>query len=246
MISGGTNVTRWSEDDWLETRFLFNNKFMFNREQYENVIVRTRMDEWSLELSFGNASQYNRLWTELHMYLDQSQSRSTLNHSLHTSVKNYCHPPIISPLTNDSTVRVPELAQMDQRIAEYFTNDGFFRTINYIHCTINERRRNPTIQIEMNIYLVTNREFQSLLYLRMPYETRRFLFDHHARFYLHNHQEHFRYHFNISGNDDPLIEQAPLVRMIKLYHQPTPISANNRREKGQINIIIFFFVIFIK
>lgn len=235
----GTNVTYWSEDDWLETRFFIDKQFMFNHERFNHLILRTRMDEWSLELSFGNDTRFNHLWTELHMYLDRSQSRSILNGSEHISVKSFCRSPIVSPLTNDSTVQVPELSQMDQRIAEYFTNDGFFRTINYIHCTIHERRRTPTFRIEMDIYLVTNREFQSLLYLRMPTETRQFLFKHHARFYLHNHQPTFRYNMNISSSD----EEAPLVRMIKLYRQPAPPSFGIRTVHNKRTTTIFFILL---
>ena len=231
----GTNVTIWSEDDWLESRFLINTKFMFNRQQYENLILRTRMNEWSLELSYGNLSHFNRLWTELHMFLDRGLSSASLNNSVSVSVKHHCYPPIISPLTNDSNTRIPELAEMDKRVANFFANDGFFRTINYVRCTVNERRRNPLLHIQMDIYLVTNREFHSLLYIEMPRFTREFLFDNRARFYMHNNERNFRYNFNISTDGNSTTDdEGPTIRMIKLYSANGNVS--NTSVKGLLDI----------
>ena len=197
------------------------------------------MNEWSLELSSGNLSHFNRLWTELHMFLDRSPSSATLNNSISISVKHHCYPPIISPLTNDSNTRIPELAAMDKRISDYFTNDGLFRTINYVRCTVNERRRNPLLHIQMDIYLVTNREFQSLLYIEMSRATQEFLFDHRARFYLHNNERNFRYNFNISTDANSTSnDEGPSIRMIKLYNPQANLS--NQSVKGLIDISILF------
>jgi len=237
--SYGTNFTHWSEDDFLETRFLINAKFMFNGKRYEHLILRTRMNEWSLELSYGNRSNLNNLWTELHLFLDH---RSSLNNSISGHIRHQCDPPIISPLTNDSNTRIPELAEMDKRIANYFITDGFFRTINYIHCKIDERRRDPSLHIQIDIYLVTNREFQSLLYIEMSNTTRKLLFDWQARFYLHNYDRNFKYNFNISNIDFSLNSNVSLVHMIKLYNQI--IRKPNNSVIISSNIIIILFAIF--
>ncbi|CAF0820744.1 unnamed protein product [Rotaria sp. Silwood1] len=245
--SYGTNFTNWSEDDWLETRFLINTKFLFNQQRYEHIILRTRMNEWSLELSYGNKSHLNRLWTELHLFLDHRRHSTSLNNSISGHVRHICRPPIISPITNDSNTRIPELSEIDERIGQYFINDGFFRTINYIHCKFDERRRNPSLHIQIDIYLVTNREFQSLLYIEMSNITRSLLLDHQARFYLHNYQQNFKYNFNISNIDYPSDSNASSMYMIKLYKQINQIPSNTIIISPSIIIILcscLFFSIF--
>jgi len=239
-----TNFTNWSEDDRIEKDFLINTKFIFNRQRYEHVILRTRMNEWSLELSYGNRSNLNKIWTELHLFFDHYHHSTSLNNSIRGHILNQCYPPIISPLTNDSNIYIPELFEMDNRIAKYFIKDGFFRTINYIKCTINERRRNPVIHIEMDIYLVTNREFQSLLYIEMSNETQKLFSDYQARFYLHNHETNFKYNFNISNIDYPLNSNTSVVHMIKLYNQIIRVPSNSVKIFSNIIIILLNFFIF--
>jgi hypothetical protein len=243
--TNGTNFTNWSEDDWLETQCLIDTKFIFNRQRYENVILRTRMNEWSLELSYGNRSHLNKLWTELHLFVDRRQHSVSLNNSLQGHVRNRCYSPFISPLTNDSSFNVPELFQMDQRIANYFISDGFFRTINYMQCTIDERRREPAIRIQMDIYLVTNREFQSLLYIEISNETQTFFSNLQARFYLHNHEVKFKYNFNISNIDYSLNSSTSLVHMIKLYNQTLRRTSSSVMISENITVILFNLFIFV-
>ncbi|CAF2388040.1 unnamed protein product [Rotaria sp. Silwood2] len=237
--SFGTNFTNWSEDDWLETRFLMSTKFLFNQQRYEHIILRTRMNEWSVELSYGNKSNLNKLWTELHLFLDHRHHSTSLNNSISGHIRHICRPPVISPITNDSNTRVPELSDIDRRIAEYFLNDGFFRTINYIHCTFDEQRRNPSVHIQIDIYLVTNREFQSLLYIEMSNITRSLLFDHQARFYLHNYQQNFKHNFNISNIDNPSDSNTSPRYMIKLYKQINRVSSNTIIISSNVIIILF-------
>ncbi|UJR10198.1 hypothetical protein I4U23_014413 [Adineta vaga] len=231
----GTNFTRWSEDDWLETSFSIKTKFMFNRQRYENLILRTRMNEWSLELSYGNVSHFNRYWTELHLFLNDrtSLNNSTLGHS-----RNICSPPVISPITNDSNTRIPELTDMDQRIAQYFISDGFFRTINYIHCKLDERRREPSLHLQLEIYLVTNRDFQSLLYFEMSEETYKILLDRQARLYIHNHDRNFKYNFNLTQTNRSIVSDVTHVYMIKLYNQIID-KTSNATMKNSSNILFF-------
>jgi len=241
--SYGTNFTEWSEDDWLETRFLINTKFIFNRQHYEHISLHTRMNEWSLQLSYGNGTNLNKLWPELHLFLDHRYHSTNLNNSIRGYIRNECYPPVFSPLTNDSNTRIPELAEMDERIANYFISDGFFRTINYVHCTIDERRRNPLIHIQLDIYLVTNREFQSLLYIEMSNATQKLFSDYQARFYLHNDEPNFKYNFNISNINYPLNSNTSLVHMIKLYNPVIGVSSNSAIISS--NIIIILLSIFI-
>jgi hypothetical protein len=239
-----TNSTYWSEDDWLETRCLIDKKFIFNRQRYDNAILRTRMNEWSLELSYGNRSDLNKFWTELHLFLDRHTS---LNNSIQGHLKNKCYEPVISPITNDSNFRVPELFDMDQRIANYSISDGFFRTFNYIQCTIDERRREPSIHIQMDIYLVTNREFQSLIFIEMPTETQIFLSNLQARFYLHNNEVKFKYNFNVSNINYPLNFNTRLAHMIKLYNPRIDPTSSSVMISETLMIILsnlFIFVYF--
>jgi hypothetical protein len=227
----GTNITRWSEDDWLEARFLTEKKFIFNRQQYEHFAIRTRLTEWSLLFSHGNSTRYNRIWTEFHVYLNQ----------LHSSVKNICRSPVLSPLTNDSSVRVPDLIDMDSRIANYFLDETLFRTINYMHCTINERRRYPTIHFQLDIYLVTNRDFQSLLFIEMPMETQKFLIDFQARFYLRSHQKNFAYNFNMSIQTSPANNRTSTIYMMKLYEQTKLNSSCSTIRLTTLSMIMLLF-----
>ena len=240
--SDDPDFTNWSEDDLLETRFLINTKFMFNQQRYEHVILRTRMNEWSLELSYGDGSNSDKLWTELHLFFDHRLYGNSLNNSVYGHVRNLCRPPIISPLTNDSNTRIPELSEMDQRIADYFISDGFFRTINYLHCTIDDRRLIPSIHIQMDIYLVTNRQFQSLLYIGMSNTTRNVFREHQARFYLHNHEQNFKFNFNITNIDYSLNSTTSYVHMIKLYKQ---INASSNSMMITVNIRIYVLSIFL-
>ncbi|CAF1096702.1 unnamed protein product [Adineta steineri] len=240
--SDGTNFTQWSEDDWFETRFLINTKFMFNRQRYENLIVRTRMNEWSLELSYGNQSYSNKLWTELNIFLND---RTSLNNSISGHIRNICHPPVISPLTNDSNTYIPELSNMDTRISTYFIDDGFFRTINYIHCQIDERRRNPSLHTQFNIYLVTNRDFQSLIYFDMSNATRQSFIDLQARFYLHNYERNFKYNFNISDINYSLNSNTSFTYMIKLYKQSNHKTNNSMIISSNIICICFLLLLLI-
>jgi len=242
-ISNGTSFTYWSEDDWLETRFLINTKFMFNRQRYEDIILRTRMNQWSLELSYGNKSNLNKLWTELHLFFDHRYHSTSLNNSIHGHIKNECYPPIFAPITNDSNTPITELSDMDKYIAKYYISDGFFRTINYIHCKIHEQRQNPLMHIQMDIYLVTNREFQSLIYIEMSNTTQHFLSNYQARFYLHNSEPNFKYNFNISNIDYPLTSNTSLAYMIKLYNQIKRVSNNSMIISSNIIIILFYFFI---
>jgi hypothetical protein len=242
--SSGTNVTRWSEDDWLETRFLIDTKFMFHRQRYEHVILRTRMNEWSFELSYGNRSNQNKIWTEFHLFFDRRQSSNSLNNSINGHVRHYCHPPIVSPLTNDSNTAIPELTEMDKRIADYFVSDGFFRTINYINCTIDERRREPPIHIQIKIYLVTNRQFQSLLYIEMSNATRNSFLEHQARFYLHNNEQNFKYNFNITNIDYRLSTNTSYIHMLKLYNQIKQSSSISVIMTANNRLYLFNFVVF--
>jgi len=236
--SYGTNFTEWSEDDWLETRFLIDTKFMFNHQHYEHISLHTRMNEWSLELSYGNGR-----WTELHLFLDHRNHSTNLNNSIPGYIRNECYPPIFSLITNNSNALIPELSEMDERIAKYFISDGFFRTINYIHCKIDEHRRNPLIHIQFDIYFVTNREFQSLLYIEMSNTTQKLFSDYQARFYLHNYEPNFKYNFNISNINYPLNSNTSLVHMIKLYNQIIRVSSNSMIISS--NIIIILLSVFI-
>lgn len=243
--SYSSNFLKWSEDDWIERHFLINKPFIFNHQRYEHIVVRTRMNQWSLEFSYGNQSHLNKFWTELHLYFDRHyhSSSSTLNNSNPGTLNNECYAPIISPLTNDSNTQIPELKDMDQRIAKYFIQDGFFRTINYIQCTIYERRRNPEIDIYMNIYLVTNREFQSLLYIEMLNVTKEFYSNYHTKFYLHSDQTNFRYKFNISNIHYPSNSNRAVVYMIKLYNPVIRIKNNSMKMSWNVIISLFNFCI---
>ncbi|CAF3496569.1 unnamed protein product [Rotaria socialis] len=242
--SHGTSFTRWTEDDWLETNFFIQAKFMFNRQRYENIILRTRMAEWSLELSYGDKNNLNKLWTELHLFLDRRYHSMSFNDSISDHVRHTCRPPILSPLTNDSAVSIPELAEIDKRIAQYFVNDGFFRTINYIHCTIDERRHNPSLHIQMDIYLVTNREFRSLIYIEISNTTRQSFADYQAKFYLHNYEKNFKYNFNASSIMYPLQSNASFAYMIKLYNPSTRASSGTIIISSNMIVTVFnFFLI---
>ncbi|CAF4193283.1 unnamed protein product [Rotaria sordida] len=238
--SYGTNFTRWSEDDWFETKYLINTKFFFNQQRYEHISFRTRMNEWSLELSYGNKSNLNKIWTEFHLFLDHRHQSINLNNSISDRIRHICRSPIISPLKNDSNTLIPELAEMDKRIAEYFINDGFFRTINYIHCTIDDQRRNPSINIRIDIYLVTNREYRSLLYIEMPNITRNLFVNNQARFYIHNNEQNFKYNFNISN-----INYKSAIYMIKLYKQINNVSSNTLIIFSNMITILFNFFLFL-
>ena len=242
--SHGTNFTHWSEDDWLETQFSINTKFIFNGQHYEHVILRSRMNEWSLELSYGNKSHRNEVWAELHLFFDHYNHSTSLNNSIFDHVRHQCHPPIVSLLTNNSDILIPELAEMDERIGKYFITDGFFRTINYLRCTIDERRRNPSIRIQIDIYLVTNRNFQSLLYIEMSNGTRSLFLEHQARFYLHNYEKNFKYNFNASNINYPLNSDTALVYMIKLYNQIKPLSSNSIIISCNVMMIMILFNFF--
>lgn len=220
------NFTYWTEDDYLETPFPIHGKFIFNDQRYENLLLRTRMNQWSLELSYGNRSHFNRIWTELHLFFNPRLYSAALNYSIQGYVHSQCDRPIISPLTNDSTFSIPELFDIDQRIAKYFPDDGFFRTINYIHCTIDDRRLDPLISIQLDIYFVTNREFQSLIYIEMPDDTQKLLAQYQTRFYLHSQETEFRYNFNIDQINYPLNSDTSLVHMIKLYNQTVRVSSD--------------------
>ena len=231
----GTDFVRWSEDDWLESRFPIKAKFIFNHRYYEQMLIRSRMNEWSLELSFGNASRLNRVWTVFHLYLGRNQFY--LNNSYQVSTKNLCRPPIISPLTNDSSVRIPELSKMDERIAQYYVNDGFFRTINYIHCTLNERRRDPLLHIQIEVYLVTNRDLQSLLYIEMSDPTRMSLADYQARVFIHGHQSNFKFNFNLFSLTNSTDSNVSTTYMIKLYNQTRSFS--NSTSNRTVDVLIF-------
>ncbi|CAF0844004.1 unnamed protein product [Adineta ricciae] len=238
-MSSGTNFTRWSEDDWIETRFSIQSKFVFNRQRYENLVLRTRMNEWSLELSHGNSSRLNRLWTEMHIFL---RDRTSLQNSTFGHIRNLCNPPVISPLTNDSNARVPELTEMDQRIAQYFIIDGFFRTINYIHCKIDERRREPSLHLKLEMYLVTNRDFQSLVYFEMSEETYKILYDRQARFYIHSHERNFRYNFNLSQTNYSASSDTGRVYMTKLYNQVVVKTSNAMKRSVNVLYICIFAI----
>lgn len=242
--SYGTDFTSWSEDDWREQHITINKKFIFNQQRYEHIIVRTRMNQWSLELSYGNRSHLNEIWTELHLFFDRHQHGTSLNNSIRGHIRNECYPPIISPLTNDSNTRIPELSDMDEHIAKYFIYDGFFRTINYLHCTINERRLDPPIYINMDIYLVTNREFQSLLFIEMFNTTQSFFSEYQTKFYLHNHDVNFKYNFNISNINYPLNSNTSVAHMIKLHNPIIRIPSNSLKISSNIIFILFNFCIF--
>ena len=241
----GTNFTQWSEDDWLEARFSIPTKFSFNHQRYDHILFRTRMNQWALELSHGNESHPSKLWTELHVFLDRRQPSSSLNNSLNGHVRNVCRPPVISPLTNDSTARMPELLDMDKRIGDYFAEEGLFRTINYIRCNIDEQRRQPSMHLQMSIYLLTNREFQSLLYIDMMNSTRAFLLEHRAKFYLHSHERKFKYSFNLSADGNGTSTSGAF--MVKLYTSTTRVSSNSVStfDNGRIVVLLvgFYYVL---
>lgn len=241
----GTNFTQWSEDDWLETHIPMKTQFMFNRQPYENIIIRTRMNEWSLELSCGNKSNLNTLWTELNLFLARRYQSTSFNNSIRGHVRHGCHPPVVSPITNDSTLSVPELAEVDRLIAKYFINDGFFRTINFINCTIDEQRRNPSMHMHINIYLVTNREFQSLVYVKMSNVTRSLLTEHSAKIYIHNYDKNFRYNFDVSDIDRPLNSDSSFSYMIKLYNSTQRATSGTTKVfSNGIIIILLLFIFF--
>ncbi|CAF0920689.1 unnamed protein product [Rotaria sordida] len=175
-------------------------------------------------------------------FLDEKENWASinLNNSISDRIRHICRSPIISPLTNGSNTFIPELAEMDKRIAEYFINDGFFRTINYIHCTIDDQRRNPSINIRIDIYLVTNREFRSLLYIEMPNITRNLFVNNQARFYIHNNEQNFKYNFNISN-----INYTSAIYMIKLYKQINQVSSNTLIIFSNMITILFNLVLFL-
>ena len=233
-----SNFTRWTEDDWLEKRVPIQGNFMFNGRHYENVLLRTRMNQWSLELSSGNRSHYNRIWTELHVFFNPRSHSTMLNYSIPGYVTSHCDRPIVSPLTNESSFLVKELFDMDQRVAKYFVSDGFFRTINYMHCTIDDRRLDPLISIYFNVYFVTNREFQSLIYIEMSNDTQKLLANYQTRFYLHSYEAKFRHNFQIGQIIHPLNSDTSVVHMIKLYNQTSPI--NNHASMALHNFLMIF------
>jgi hypothetical protein len=235
--SNGINFPSWSEDDCLETRFSID-KFMFNRQRYQNLSLRTRMNQWSFELSDGDQ------WTELHLFFDRRDHSSSLNNSIPNGhIINKCDS-FISRISNNSDSFVPELLVMDKRIESYFINDGIFRTINYIHCKIDERRRNPPIHIQIDIYFVTNREFQSLICIEMSNTTQELFSGYQAKFYLHNHQTNFKYNFNVSNINYALNSSTSVFHMIKLYKQ-TQVSSNSLIISFNIMIILFNFFFFL-
>lgn len=239
----GTNFTRWTDDDWLETRFFIQKAFVFNRQPYEQLTIRSRLSEWFLELSIGNSSQLNRVWAGFHLYVNRLRSNSSLAYRV--SVKHTCYPPIISSLTNDSNVRIPQLAEMDKLIAKYFTSDGIFRTINYMHCTINERRREPFLNLEMNIHLVTNREFQSLIYIDMSDDVRSWLSDIGARVFIHSFQSNFKFSIDLSNLTSTNNVDMTSVYMVKLYNHTRQIT-NGYEIRCFSLFIIFFNIVLIK
>lgn len=245
FISSSTdesNFTVWTDDDWLETPFPIHGKFIFNDQRYDNLLLRARMNQWSLELSYGNRSHLNRIWTELHLFFDPRFYSTALNYSIPGYVHSHCDRPIISPLTNDSNFRIPELSEMDQRITKYYPDSGLFRTIHYIRCTIDDRRLDPLIAIQLDIYFVTNREFQSLIYIEMSNDTQKLLANYQSRFYLHSQETKFRYNFNVETIDYPLNSDTSLVHMIKLYNQT--VSVSNHAVMVLHNFLMIFLNLF--
>ena len=242
--SDGTDFKRWSEDDWFERRFVINTKFMFNQQPYEHVILRTKMNQWSVELSYGDEPHLNQIWTELHLYFDYYNHSYSLNNSIQGHILNICDPPIYSPITNDSNTTVPQLTQMNQHIANYFSTDDFFRTISYIHCRIDDRRLDPLLHIEIDIYFVTNREFHSLLYIELSNATYELFVNNQARFYLHNYDRNFRYNFNISNINYVTTSSTSLVYMIKLYNITIRPASNSMMITSNITILLLNLFIF--
>lgn len=234
----GENFSQWTEDNLIETSFDINKKFMFDNQQYKNIILRTGLNEWSFELSDGNGSHSNRLWTEFHLYLPPHESKSFFNNSIRDTMINYCYSPIISPLTNNSNFSVPELYKMDQRIGNYFHDNGFFRTINYIQCSMIEERHNASLRIHLDIYFVTNRQFQSLLFIEMLNTTKDFFEIHQAKFFLHNSQRKFRLNYNISNINSIDNSSSKIIWMAKLYNENKPKPSSS--VILQINFLVLF------
>lgn len=237
--SNETNFTRWSEDSYFESPLFIIPGFIFNQQPYQYATLRTRFNQWSLELAYENRSHLNKIWTELHIYVDYSTS---LNNSIQGPIRNVCDRPLDSPITNDSNTNVPELSQMDQQIANYFPRDGLFRTIKYLHCRIYERRLDPSSQLQLDLYLVTNREFHSLLFLQMSDETHDLFTRNRARFYLHSHDKHFRYQFNISNMNYMTNSDTAVAYMIKLYTITRQSSGSMIRTCHFVLVLMNFLV----
>ncbi|CAF0894536.1 unnamed protein product, partial [Didymodactylos carnosus] len=191
--NSSTDFIQWTDDVWHRTTILFSKTFPFNRQRYTNLNFHIHMNDWSFELKADD-----REWVELHVFLNPSK---TLDNSTYINIENKCDSPIIVPISNSTDIFIPEILQMDDRINQYFNHTLPYRTTSFIHCKIDDQRLNKTdhlINIQLDIYLITSNQFQSIIYLEISNDTREFLIENQARIWMHSNRKQLQFNLNAS------------------------------------------------